>query len=264
MCRPPRHLLTRPSLPLGRCSPAQGPLEGTQRQSARCPICVFYPLDPIISNLERARCIDPHAGAQPGRRPPVSVPGQLPYAHFLPHCGFFRTLRPRRNLGPSPGVHYGVIVARILFTLILAGCVPAAIPGDRDSADAQRRTGDSAGQKSPALCSYPEGRILVIENRLDPIKVKTPKYSKTAKRLHIQGPVQVIVLVDENGDVVWACGKGDSALTRSAEHAARQCKFPRNFGAPRPWATGRTPVVLFFDFQLDAPPRPGRARAASR
>ena len=99
---------------------------------------------------------------------------------------------------------------------------------------------------------FPEGeRVLVIENKLTATRVLKPKYPLEAKERRVEGIVEVTVLVNENGDVVWACGKGEPILARAAEQAAHECKFPKYFGAAKPWISGRAPVVLHFDSRLD-------------
>ena len=147
-------------------------------------------------------------------------------------------------------------VVALLLALFLAGCgsAPNGAHGrtnPRPGSGEQQSGRRSLAHAQQTACAYPDGRILVVENRLQATKIVNPTYPPDAKLRHIEGRVEVTVLVDQNGDVVWACGKGDSALTNCAEQAARQFKFPRNFGMPKPGISGRTPVVLYFDFRMD-------------
>jgi TonB family protein len=143
-------------------------------------------------------------------------------------------------------------IAVMLIALMLAACGSAPKPTPTAGSRPDQTTAHHGISAAPqAACAYPGGRILIIENRLEAIKAVKPKYPEKAKALHIEGPVEVTTLVDQNGDVTWACGRGNPALTSSAQEAARECKFPKNFGAAKPWISGRTPVVLRFDFRLD-------------
>lgn len=150
-----------------------------------------------------------------------------------------------------------MIVAAILVALMLVACGSAPRTTgstDRETSSHQRTAHDRSVRPAPQTAwAYPDGRILIIENRLEALRVVKPRYPEKAKLLHIEGLVEVTMLVDQNGDVVWACGRGDPALTSAAEEAARACKFPTNFGATKPGISGRTPVVLTFDFRLDEP-----------
>ncbi len=105
---------------------------------------------------------------------------------------------------------------------------------------------------------FPSGRILHIEHRLQPITFVKPKCPETARQQRIHGHVEVATLLNEDGMVVWASGKGDPALVGAAEAAARQCRFPKYSGARKPWITGRTPVVLTYTFELDDAGRSSR------
>lgn len=151
-----------------------------------------------------------------------------------------------------------VIVSSIVLISVASTVLFISSPG-RHGQDSVRQLASqtqlghvpSAGLDSETSCLYPEGRILIIENRLEATRVVEPNYPNKAKLLHVEGPVEVTALVDENGDVIWACGKGHPALTSAAEEAARQFKFAKYFGAVEPWIAGRTPVVLYFDFRLN-------------
>ena len=75
-----------------------------------------------------------------------------------------------------------------------------------------------------------------------------PKYPELAKRAGIQGPVNVQILVDENGKVVSAQAvKGSPMLTTAAENAARRARFT-------PTKLGDQPVkvqgVITYNFVL--------------
>jgi hypothetical protein len=145
-----------------------------------------------------------------------------------------------------------VIVGSIILISVGSMLLFISVPG-RLSRDAVRRPATPSTRLAiEASCAYPDGGILIIENRLEALRVVKPKYPENAKWLHVEGPVEVTTLVDQNGDVTWACGKGDPALTSSAEEAAREFKFAKNFGAATPWISGRTPVVVNFDFRLNS------------
>jgi TonB family protein len=146
--------------------------------------------------------------------------------------------------------------AAMLLALLAGACSSA--PRSRgssiwheDSAQ-QAADGKSTPPAVPASCAFPEGKqVLVIENRLNATRIVKPEYPHEAKEHRIEGTVEVSALVDESGDVVWACAKGEPTLARAAENAAFKCKFPKYFGAAKPWVSGSTPVVMNFDFRLN-------------
>src|ERR1044072_8972458 len=80
------------------------------------------------------------------------------------------------------------------------------------------------------------------------ISLPTPAYSEIAKRAHIQGPVNVQVLIDEQGRVVSAKAiSGHPLLTLEAQKAALQARFS-------PTKLGDQPVkvsgVITYNFVL--------------
>jgi protein TonB len=58
------------------------------------------------------------------------------------------------------------------------------------------------------------------------VSLPKPDYPVIAKQARVQGPVNVQILVDENGRVISAQAvKGNGMLTRAAEEAARRARF---------------------------------------
>jgi protein TonB len=75
-----------------------------------------------------------------------------------------------------------------------------------------------------------------------------PAYPIIAKQARIQGPVNVQILIDENGKVISAQAvKGNVMLTKAAEDAARRARFT-------PTMLGDVPVkvqgVIVYNFVL--------------
>jgi len=58
------------------------------------------------------------------------------------------------------------------------------------------------------------------------VSLPKPDYPAIARQARVQGPVNVQILVDENGKVISAQAvKGNGMLTRAAEEAARRARF---------------------------------------
>lgn len=72
-----------------------------------------------------------------------------------------------------------------------------------------------------------------------------PDYSATARALKASGPVNVEVLIDEQGNVISAVAvSGHPLLRSSAVKAARSAKFPPNPGGP----PGKLKGILVYNF----------------
>jgi TonB family protein len=66
------------------------------------------------------------------------------------------------------------------------------------------------------------------------VKKIQPEYPAVAKASHVQGDVQVKILVDRKGNVVEACvADGHPLLGEAARSAALEWKFKPNFGFSR-------------------------------
>ena len=110
----------------------------------------------------------------------------------------------------------------------------------------------SGNLRRPKTCDFsPFLRVRVSSDWLwrgGIVKRFEPEYPEEAKQKRLQGQVSVRILIDQNSDVVQACGTGPAVLRQAAEDAALQWKFrvPRLNGEPLPYSE----ADLTFNFVL--------------
>ena len=119
------------------------------------------------------------------------------------------------------------------------------------TAMAQSRMLCSSPNPTVVECDFSRYHPLIVSHALVKAAVKKvePIYPVTARNARAQGVVEVRILVDNKGNVKRACAIAGSALLRpSAEVAAREWKFRKNFGYQRK-QYGYIQASLFFTFK---------------
>jgi protein TonB len=166
--------------------------------------------------------------------PPTFTPRQLPDASDLP------TVDTTLSAGVPGGVPGGVIggtIGGVVGGVLGATPVAAAAPPP----SAQQEAPPAPAPAKPHLVSSG----ILLGNTIRQVQ---PAYPQIARSAHIEGVVQVSIIVDEDGNVMAAEAiNGHPLLQQAAVEAARQWKF-------RPTLLNGRPIkvsgVLKFTFKL--------------